>query len=173
MNAYASSVDDAVGTMNVPGDGIVIAVGGKKGLPNPAPFNPKTIVYLNLGAGGAGFTSFGACLPSPFTPDQDIVSGVAPQIFTETYPCMVSLADDKGNSYRVTLKNPPCGLAKCTNAPWGPPSGSPLMFKIPSADCMGPGIWCSAGLGAHTEIHIDQDSGNVINAVILNAAPGH
>ncbi len=34
MNAYASSVDDAVGTMNVPGDGIVIAVG----LPNPAPF---------------------------------------------------------------------------------------------------------------------------------------
>ena len=41
MSAYAYSIDDAIGNMNQPGTGIVIAIGGGQGLPNQQPY-PKS-----------------------------------------------------------------------------------------------------------------------------------
>lgn len=38
MQAYAFSIDDAVGNINTPGSGIIIAIGGSHGLPNPNPY---------------------------------------------------------------------------------------------------------------------------------------
>ena len=59
---YAYSVDDAVGNMQVDGDGLILAVGGVNGLPNPNHATP----FINVSFGGAKtdrvqFTKYGVC----------------------------------------------------------------------------------------------------------------
>lgn len=52
-NSYAFSIDDAAGNQNQAGDGIYIAMGGTKNLPNrnplPPPVNQQTTVQIVLG----------------------------------------------------------------------------------------------------------------------------
>jgi hypothetical protein len=59
---YAYSVDDAVGNMQVAGDGLIVAVGGVNGLPNPNHATP----FINVSFGFAAtdrvrFTKYGIC----------------------------------------------------------------------------------------------------------------
>ena len=134
--------------------------------PTPTP-NPNTIITVLLGAGGKGFTLFGACTT---TPDQPITSGVNPRILSGTFPCVVSLKDAANNDYQVNLKTAPCGEDTCPNYPWGPPVGPDRITKISAEDCKGPGDWCSVGLGAHTVVQ--SSSGHIMNLLVLNAAVG-
>src|SRR5262249_47302459 len=68
-NSYAFSVDDAAGFQNNPGQGLVIAVGGPKGLPNNTPAQPpanfNTDFEINLGDTAAlkrpDWTKYGIC----------------------------------------------------------------------------------------------------------------
>ncbi|STX29700.1 Thaumatin domain-containing protein [Legionella beliardensis] len=108
MNAYAFSIDDAVGNMNVRGAGVVIAIGGAQGLPNPNPFNKNATANVNLGApvsGGASWLSYGICSA---TPNQNFDQGVFSfQIQTVTYPCVITLQDSNNLIYRFTVLAPP------------------------------------------------------------------
>ncbi|MEJ8572094.1 hypothetical protein [Microbaculum marinum] len=60
-NAYAYSVDDAVGNLQADGTGFILAVGGTDGLPNPNPASPP--VHVNFGAASdfGQWTHFGVC----------------------------------------------------------------------------------------------------------------
>jgi hypothetical protein len=68
--AYAYSVDDAVGNMQTTGEGLIIAVGGTKGLPNP---NPATApIHIPFGWSAENpvrFVKYGVCTT---TPDRDV-----------------------------------------------------------------------------------------------------
>jgi hypothetical protein len=112
--AYAYSVDDAVGNMNVPGDGLIIAIGGSTGLPNP---NPATYpINVNYGYGKTDrvqFTKYGVCTE---TPDTDIKpSNPSFPIYRDPKTCVVSFLDNLNNTYfftftkeaPFTLGNPP------------------------------------------------------------------
>ncbi|STX29932.1 Uncharacterised protein [Legionella beliardensis] len=64
MDAYAFSIDDAVGNMQEAGDGLVVAVGGVKGLVNRNPYNPKLAVTVTMGKpqdGRPTWKAFDAC----------------------------------------------------------------------------------------------------------------
>jgi hypothetical protein len=67
---YAYSVDDAVGNMQTTGEGLIIAVGGTAGLPNP---NPATApIHVPFGWAATDtvrFVKYGICTN---TPDQDV-----------------------------------------------------------------------------------------------------
>ncbi len=67
---YAYSVDDAVGNMQTRGEGLIIAVGGTAGLPNP---NPATApIHVPFGWAATDqikFVKYGICTN---TPDQDV-----------------------------------------------------------------------------------------------------
>lgn len=68
--AYAYSVDDAVGNMQTTGDGLIIAVGGTRGLPNPNPATSPIHVPFGWAASNAvRFVKYGVCTD---TPDQDV-----------------------------------------------------------------------------------------------------
>lgn len=108
MNAYAFSIDDAVGNMNVLGTGIVIAIGGVTGLPNPNPYNPNAVANVNLGApspGGPAWSMYGVCTTIPNTPFP--TGGLNFQITSATYPCPVSIMNSNGKIYHFTLLQSP------------------------------------------------------------------
>jgi hypothetical protein len=67
---YAYSVDDAVGNMQTTGEGLIIAVGGTAGLPNP---NPATApIHVPFGWAATDkirFVKYGICTK---TPDRDV-----------------------------------------------------------------------------------------------------
>jgi hypothetical protein len=67
---YAYSVDDAVGNMQTTGEGLIIAVGGSAGLPNPNPATAPIHVPFGWAATDAvRFVKYGVCTR---TPDQDV-----------------------------------------------------------------------------------------------------
>lgn len=107
-NAYAYSVDDALGNMQADGDGLVLAVGGKKGLPVPTPAVPPIIVsYGAPTKAGTAFTMFGAC-------DDPPNRKVDPNYFSfiispeEVDQCVMTLQDNKKPPvvYKFGLKMP-------------------------------------------------------------------
>lgn len=68
-NAYAYSVDDAVGNLQADGTGFIIAVGGTKGLPNPTPATPP--INVNFGyakTDAVRYTKYGICTTTPNKP---------------------------------------------------------------------------------------------------------
>lgn len=128
MNAYAFSVDDAVGNMLELGDGIVLSVGGKGGLPNPLPFTPTESVIVTLGA-PANWVTYGACNPivSPCKTDMKIPpGGLAFKIGTLTFPYAVAIEDKSGNHYAFNINTKPpltaASISNCTvnqkSSPW-------------------------------------------------------
>ena len=107
-NAYAFSVDDAVGNIQAWGEGLIISVGGKDGLPNPKPATPPIEVGLGYGPKDAvRFTKYGVCTKTPDTDiDPDYVSFSLSA--TDIGACPVSLLDNKGNYYTFdVVKQPP------------------------------------------------------------------
>lgn len=60
LNAYAFSIDDAIGNVNIPGNGFVIAVGSLNGIPNKKPYVPASSYKLRLNS-GPGWTDINVC----------------------------------------------------------------------------------------------------------------
>ncbi|MPZ58616.1 MAG: hypothetical protein GEU91_19430 [Rhizobiales bacterium] len=108
MSAYAFSIDDAVGNMNEPGKGLIITVGGSRGLVNKNPFNKNKIIYVNLGApqdSGPKWKLYGVCTN---TPDQDVNPHFPSfPIVTVDYPCRISLTDTNDTRYELVVRNEP------------------------------------------------------------------
>ncbi|HME07594.1 MAG TPA: hypothetical protein VKG25_11100 [Bryobacteraceae bacterium] len=106
-NAYAYSVDDAVGNMNVKGDGLILAVGGTENLPNQNPAVPPINVQIGGPTGKLEFTKYGICTD---VPDTDVVPSFRSFYVSATdfKDCTLSLAESPaGTIYRFSITKPP------------------------------------------------------------------
>ncbi len=143
--AYAYSVDDALGNMQVAGDGLIIAVGGTGGLPNPDPATPPINIQFGYTktAGAINFVKYGVCSN---TPNKAVNPTFASFAISSTRPqnCPLSFIDSQNRLYKVTIKQEP-------PFPIGPPPGGvvvPSTYYPTYIDCSGntPGSfqaqWC-------------------------------
>lgn len=119
-NSYAFSVDDAAGFQSNSGEGLVIAVGGPKGLPNnlpvPKPADFNTDFEINLGDTKAQnrpeWTKYGICKnvadidfpPFPANENNHSRTIVVP-IATQNVPCTVTIQDADGKTYQIQAKS--------------------------------------------------------------------
>jgi hypothetical protein len=110
-NAYAYSVDDAVGNMNVAGDGLILAVGGIANLPNQNPAAPPINVQIGGPTGKLDFTKYGICTD---VPDTDVVPSFRSFYLSATdfRNCTISLQESNdgkptGAVYRFSITKPP------------------------------------------------------------------
>jgi hypothetical protein len=116
---YAYSVDDAVGNMQVTGDGLILAVGGVNGLPNPNHATP----FINVSFGYAAtdhfqFTKYGICKTTPDTAvNPDFPSFVISS--TNVNACPLSWVDNSSAGYTFKLKYQP--VPPMPPAPQTPP----------------------------------------------------
>ena len=107
-NVYAYSVDDGVGNLQADGTGLIIAVGGKRGLPNPDPVTPP--VNVNFGYSTKDhyrFVKFGVCSE---VPDQDVNPSYPsfPISATKIENCTITLLDNSQTLYTIHVtKQPP------------------------------------------------------------------
>lgn len=126
MNAYAFSVDDAVGFMSELGDGLVFTVGGPQGLENEKQFSYADGFTLNMGPpkGGApnkaAIKSYGVCAGTMAQCAQDMQQNVVMPDDSEilgfrvgtvaSYPVVVRFTDLDDNVYTVPVmeKFAPC-----------------------------------------------------------------
>ncbi len=133
-NVYAYSVDDGVGNMQVTGDGLIIAVGGPFGLPNPSPATPPINVGIGYGpANRINFTKYGIC---KLTPDVDVNPSFASFSISATTldTCPVSFVDNMGQFYTFKLKSqPPYPVQPSTL----PPGYASLPANFAPVDCSG------------------------------------
>ncbi|MEP6968512.1 MAG: hypothetical protein ABI906_10570, partial [Pseudomonadota bacterium] len=102
MNAYAFSIDDAVGNMNELGNGLIVAVGGSDGLVNKKAFDKHKVIHVNLGTPRPGFPkwkSYGVCSAKA---DQDInPKFLSFSIYSVDYPCKITVADSNDKDYQL------------------------------------------------------------------------
>jgi hypothetical protein len=122
-NGYAYSVDDAISFENHPGEGLIIAIGGANGLPNPQPVVPPpdytTDFQVNLGDSKAQnrplWKSYGVCkdvadtdfppLPPNATVDAPkIIVDTATYKISPTNPCTITVTDASNSKYQFTIK---------------------------------------------------------------------
>jgi hypothetical protein len=108
---YAYSVDDAVGNMQVAGDGLILAVGGVNGLPNPDHATPFINVSFGFGpTDPVRFTKYGICTN---TPNQPVNPDFASFAISSTNPniCPLSFQENvhAGQLYTFKLKSQPKG----------------------------------------------------------------
>jgi hypothetical protein len=140
---YAYSVDDAVGNMQVAGDGLILAVGGANGLPNPNPATP----FINVSFGGATtdrvqFTEYGVCT---MFPDKMVNPDFRSFAVSSTNPnsCPLSWVDNSANKYTFKLKYQP--------KPPPPPAPQTPAWPI----CQQGDTKCETGLNPATLAPID------------------
>jgi hypothetical protein len=123
MNAYAFSVDDAVGFMSELGDGLIFAVGGPKGLENGKQFSYAGGFFLNIGIPQSLVGShdpllkkYGVCAlgqdpgdPNCVKDKQDVSMPVSGQISgfrvgtVPSYPIRIRFTDAKDNVYSLVV----------------------------------------------------------------------
>jgi hypothetical protein len=111
-NAYAYSVDDAVGNLQANGNGFFIAVGGTAGLPNPNPASPPIIVGLGFAKTDAvRFTKYGVCLPKGQQPNKVIDPNFPAfdlnALWSNLSKCPITLVDNKNQFYTFKVKPGP------------------------------------------------------------------
>lgn len=146
--AYAYSVDDAMGNMQVPGDGFIIAVGGAAGLPNPNPaIPPIQVSYGYDEKNSVNFTHYGACNEAPVTS----INKESPAFTIYSVEnCTISFIDTLHNLYHFKVKTPP-------PYPPLPQSLAPAKANFKPIDCSdnAPGsvgaIWCHSVLPGDVE----------------------
>jgi hypothetical protein len=154
--AYAYSVDDAVGNVQVNGaTGFIIAVGSTDGLPNPNPLNKVINVSFGYGPKDAvRFTEFGVCTT---TPDEQVNPSYASFESPGDDPktCPISFVDNKGQKYNFTITKSP------------PFSTTPNHSMIDCTDNDATGLaWCQGILG-HSEVV----SGGQTKYLVVAGAP--
>ena len=123
MNAYAFSVDDAVGFMSELGDGLIFTVGGTKGLENDKQFSYAGGFSLNIGVPQSLVNShdpllkkYGVCALGQDASDpncdknkQDVSMPVSGQLAgfrvgtVPSYPIKVRFTDAKDNLYTLVV----------------------------------------------------------------------
>lgn len=131
MNVYAYSIDDAVGNINTIGKGVVITIGGPKGLSNLEQYDTHKITTVGPGTPKPGspdpiFTKFGVCSSKAA---YSIARG-APfsfQLPKNKYPCEITLEDSNKVLYHFTV---------LTQAPFNSPP------KTKYIRCASGDIWC-------------------------------
>ena len=116
---YAYSVDDGVGNMQTTGEGLIIAVGGQRGLPNPRPATAPIHVPFGWSARDkVRFVQYGVCTDSPnrkVDPDFHSFDLSTNQLDD----CTLSFVDNLSNKYFFKIiKQPPY--------PGPPPAGQPI-----------------------------------------------
>lgn len=106
-NVYAYSVDDAVGNMQADGKGLIIAVGGPKGLPNPEPATPP--IHVSFGYSETDpvrFKKYGICTDTPNKKvDPDFASFDIS--ITSIGKCTLSFIDNLDREYSFEIKSQP------------------------------------------------------------------
>ncbi len=118
-NVYAYSVDDAVGNLQAEGTGMILAVGGKKGLPNPNPAAPPMNVNFGFAkTDNVRFVKYGICTMTPDKPvDPDFASFGLSVLEKNLDKCPLSLVDNRGAIYNFKIKPGvpfPIGVNKLT-----------------------------------------------------------
>ncbi len=156
--AYAYSVDDAIGNMQVPGDGLIIAVGGAVGLPNPDPASPPIQVGYGYGAKDrVQFTKYGACTTTPDT----AIDPTSPAFTIYSVEnCPLSFIDNLNNLYYFTIKTPPPYPALPASLTPAPANYAPIDCSDNAPKSVG-AAWC------HTVL-----PGNVLSGVFAHSILG-
>lgn len=153
---YAYSVDDAVGNMQTTGEGLIIAVGGTAGLPNPNPATAPIHVPFGWAATDAvRFVKYGVCTN---TPDQDVNPNFTSFDLSanQLSSCTLSFIDNQNpaNLYFFKIKNQP-------PYPSRPPDGQPIpAVNKTMIDCSGntqfiTDTWC-ANIFGYTQAVLGQ-----------------
>jgi hypothetical protein len=141
---YAYSVDDGVGNMQTSGEGLIIAIGGPAGLPNPNPATrPIHIPFGDSTKNTVRFVKYGICTE---TPDRDVNPNFTSFDLSanQISSCTLSFVDNQepAGFYFFKIKNQP-------PFPSRPPDGQPIPDTNKTMiDCGGntPFIdqtWCS------------------------------
>lgn len=153
---YAYSVDDAVGNMQTTGEGLIIAVGGTKGLPNPDPATAPIHVPFGWAAtDSVRFVKYGICTD---TPDRDVNPNFTSFDLSanQLSNCTLSFVDNRtpANSYSFKIASQP-------PYPSRPPDGQPIPDTNKTMiDCSGntqfvTDTWCKNIFG-YTQSSIGQ-----------------
>jgi hypothetical protein len=109
--SYAFSIDDLVGNIHVPGQGVIVTVAGPNGLDNMVQYVQNNVVKLSLGDPRPlmrpAWQQFVRCgVPPANIPPPPTGLGSL-KITSANYPCMVKLTDASNRSYTFTLASPP------------------------------------------------------------------
>jgi len=156
MDAYAFSIDDAVGNMQELGTGLIIAVGGPKGLVNNIPFNPRRAIMVNLGDPNAlnrpEWLGYGACDLGTVNckPDMTLLPHTTSfKLGTiKKFPTQVIITDALQRQYKFEIS----GLSKDNTLP---PNA------VNKATCTAPdNSWCE---GVYVHISTDENGHKVNN----------
>jgi hypothetical protein len=145
MDAYAFSIDDAVGFMLELGHGLNVTVGGKGGLENEQRFDPRRAIEGTMGSSG-GWVKYGAC-DKPFgesCDEKDMIYFPAKAnnfklANLPKFPIKVELIDANNQRYEIMLPADFHAKAKYDEqTPSGPKRGG--------FECKDPndGKWCQS-----------------------------
>lgn len=114
MHGYAFSIDDAVGNMQESGTGLIIAVGGPKGLENQTPYDPKKAIIVTLGTPQPGRptwkkfdacdASAASCIPNSNLPEGGTNFKLAS---IDKFPLKVVIKDSADRTYEFIIKEGP------------------------------------------------------------------
>jgi hypothetical protein len=124
-NAYAYSIDDDLGNMLVAGRGLIITVGGPKGLTNSNAFDRNKVVHVSFGAPLTGLPTwkqYGICPGiSPgqsCAPNQNVnPSFLSFDVATVPYPVGIGFTDSANKHYQFSIKSAPPYPTTPTKAP--------------------------------------------------------
>lgn len=117
MDAYAFSIDDAVGNMQELGNGLIIVVGGSEGLVNKLPFKPHEAIKVNMGSPKAlnmpDWKSYGACEGAVSAScEPEVVMDLPPNTPSfklgtlQKFPVTVVVQDGLDRRYQFTINGP-------------------------------------------------------------------
>jgi hypothetical protein len=153
---YAYSVDDAVGNMQTTGEGLIIAIGGTDGLPNPKPAtSPIHVAFGWAAINPVRFMKYGICTD---TPDQDVNPNFTSFDLSanQLSDCTLSFMDNQDPASLYFFK-----ITKQPPYPSRPPDGQPVPGDNKTMiDCSGntqfiTDTWCQNIYG-HTEGAVGQ-----------------
>jgi hypothetical protein len=123
-NGYAFSVDDAISFENHPGEGLIFAIGGANGLPNPKPVVPPpnyTVDFaVNLGdskpLNRPLWKSYGVCsdvadkdfppLPPGATDTPQIIVDTVANNISPANPCKITIKDASNRMFQFKVSKP-------------------------------------------------------------------
>ncbi len=133
-NAYAYSVDDAVGNVQAEGAGIIIDVGSTEHLENQTPAKPPINISYGLANGGVAFTKYSVCNDKNWKPTRSyfqsfIINANNPQ------NCPVYFEDDKKpepQRYTFTITRDPSTFPEIPEPEkqiWTPDTAKPVFCE--------------------------------------------
>jgi hypothetical protein len=118
---YAYSVDDAVGNMQTTGEGLIFAVGGPEGLPNPQPATAPIHVPFGWSAQDkVRFVQYGICTDSPNRPVNPDFPGFDLST-NQLENCTLSFVDNQDPPQKYFFK-----ITKQPPYPGRPPDNQPI-----------------------------------------------